>query len=172
MIAAMSDTLKARLAALIEEGSCDEVEGRPFLSLCTLESEMRYGLCLRDDELIWARAQEGPSGEVLIFASGADAVRFVELVEHDRDLLEERIASAARERGLDPEAAVATLPVVTVVGGLLEGRTPLFCRQALRWLRPTELRPLRAAIAGVAEDRAMPRDVRSLAERLIVPDDG
>lgn len=167
----MSDSVKARLAALAAEGRCDTVEGRPFLSLCVLESEMRYGLALRDDELVWARAQDGPSGEqVLIFSSVANAVRFVELVEQDRDALEATIAKAARAVGIDASEAVATLPVVAVATGLLDGRTPLFCRQTLRWVRPSELRELRAVIVGVAQDRSLPGDVRSLADRMTVPE--
>lgn len=171
MIATMSETLRQRLAALADEGRCETVEGRPFLPLCVLESEMRYGIALRDDELVWARAQDGRSGEqVLIFVTADDAVRFVELVEQDRDALEERIAGAARDAGLAAHDVIASLPVELVVRGLLDGRTPLFCRQALRWLRPTELRTLRSSIAGVADDRTLPRDLRSLAERLTVPE--
>ncbi len=166
----MSDSVEAQLAALAEQGRCETVEGRPFLPLCVLESDMRYGVALRDDELTWARAGEGPSGEqVLIFASRQSAVRFVELVEQDRDELESQIATAARAVGVDAADAIATLPVVDIVGGLLDGRTPLFCRQALRWLRPTELRELRDAIHAAAQDRTLPTDVRSLAERLTVP---
>jgi len=170
MIDAMTEGLRAGFEALTADGRCEVVEGRAFVPLLTLESEMRYGLALRDEELVWARAQDGAPGKaVLIFVEPGAEVRFVELVEHERDELESRVAAASEALGLDGAAAVASLPVLTIVGGLLNGRAALFCRQALRWLRPTELRPLRDAIAGVAEDRSLPQDVRSLAERLTVP---
>jgi hypothetical protein len=166
----MSDVLRERFDELTGEGMVENVEGRPFLALLVLESEMRYGLALRDDTLVWARVHRDRGGqEVLVFAGEGTAERFVELFEHDRRQLEDRLEAAASELGLDGEAAVLSLPVSDLVTGVLAGRRALFCRWALRWILPTELRQLRDAIAPLAGDRALPHDVRDLATRLTVP---
>lgn len=167
---AMSDQLRERFDALLGEGALDSVEGRPFLPLLVLDSEMRYGLALRDEELCWARVHADRAGQaVLVFAESGTEERFVELFEHDRREIEDRLAACAADRGLDGDAAVLSLPVAEIVGGVLAARTPLLCRRALTWLLPSELRGLREKIAPLAEDGSLPQDLRGLAARLTVP---
>jgi hypothetical protein len=60
-------------------------------------------------------------------------------------------------------------PVADLVRAVLDKRISYLTRLALAWLRPTELRELRAEILAVSKDSFMPSPVRDLAGRLVVP---
>jgi hypothetical protein len=164
LAAVMTSSIEQFGALKAQDGALDSVEGRPFLTLVTMESGMQFGLVERDGALCWARAASG----VLVFFEPGTERRFLEWFEEDREAFEDAIAEAASTRGFDGRAVADSVPAMALVEGILALRTPLVCRLALRWVLPTELRPLRSAIAGVAADRTLPQDVRDLAERMTV----
>jgi hypothetical protein len=57
-----------------------------------------------------------------------------------------------------------------VIRAVLEKEHPYLTRLALEWIRPTELRALRAELVAVTKAASMPLPVKDLAERLIVPE--
>ncbi len=162
---ALDEPFRAR----VEAGEAEQLRGHAFVALCTLESGARYGLCARLREelgpLSWARVHDG---ELTLLLPGTER-HFVELLENGRDALDEAIAQGARALALDADEAIASLPAPELVGAILETRSPHYCRLGLGFLRPTELRGLRDAIAALAADGAMPQHVRELAQRLVVP---
>ena len=134
--------------------------------LMTLESGSRYGLTLVGDHPTWAR-DDGSA--VTIFGEGTERA-FVEVFEQSRSEFDTLVDSGAAQAGLPVEAALFSFPVEALVRAMLATRSAHYCRLALAWLLPSELRPLRADIAPVASDTSMPHDIRDLAERLVVPE--
>lgn len=182
MGADVTSALRERLLA--DAGAIERVGGDAFFGLLTFESGCRIGLALGDAEqaaACWA-AVSGPAmdgaavdgaavdGAVLTKFAESDAIKFVELIEHPRADIEARIEQAAKELELPAQSVVFSLPVVELVRAMLEKERAHFCRQCLLWLLPSELRALRAEIAAVAENELLPRQLRDLAARLVVPE--
>lgn len=155
--------------ARVDAGEAEQIDGHAFVGLCTLESGARFGLCARLREelgpLTWARIHEG----ALTLLMPGNEKHFVELIENGRDALDDAIAAGAQAQRLDPDEAILSLPAPLLVRAILLTRSPHYCRLGLRFLRPTELRELRDAVAALATDGAMPQHVRDLAQRLVVP---
>lgn len=154
----MSEQLVERLRALRDAGDVDEL----FVEVFTLDEDGCFGLLLDGR---WATLRDG--GPVAFEPSTASV--FVQLLEHGRDEIDVLMAQGAAAQGLPPEAVAESLPAVALVGAVLGMRSHHYCRLALMWLRPTELRPLRAQIAALAEDADLPEQLRALARRLTVP---
>lgn len=135
-----------------------------FVPLAPLESGATIGLDVHGGWVIH-RTDLG-----LAHWAEGDEPRFTEAVELRRHQFEERLAAGAAAAGLPAEDVVLTFPSVPLVRALLHKRSAHVCRLALLWLLPSELRELRADIAAVAADTQLPRAVRDLAARLVVPE--
>jgi hypothetical protein len=157
----LDPTVRARLAAVLDEGRVEDVGGARFLPLVELASGARLGL---DEVGRWALA-EAEATELRPVVPGAERT-FVELCEQPRRELEARIEAAAGALGFSADALLASLPSVAIVRSLLGLRSAHVVRLALLWLLPSELRELRVEIAAVAADERHPRAVRELAARL------
>jgi hypothetical protein len=163
-----SSTLGARLAEILDGGGGEPAPGLAethILLLVTLDSGARLGL---DREARW----------VLVFDDGRPSARFAprdahlfhEPIEWKRRRFDDAVEEAAGRHGLDALAVVDAFPAVEVIRAVLAKDHPYLTRLALEWLRPTELRELRAEIRKVTVTDTMPVAVKDLAERLIVPE--
>ncbi|MEZ4440341.1 MAG: hypothetical protein R3B72_14685 [Polyangiaceae bacterium] len=160
----MAGILDTALAAALESGASETVDGRPFLTLLDFGTGRRYGLSLVDGEARWARALDGV---VVLFGPGTER-RFLEVLEHDRRGVDDRLEAAAAAAGLPGEETLFSFPVDALVAALLDERNPSDCRLALSWLLPTDLRGLREHIAPLADDSSLPLDLRDFAAHLTV----
>jgi hypothetical protein len=159
----MESTLRARISEIFAKG---EGTGEPpFLPLVTLDSDARYGL---DGELRWVLVAAEGSAPVAIDKANVHLLH--EGLEWKRDRFDDAVAEAARAFALPEDEIVFSFPVIDLVRAILDKRVSYLTRLSLAWLRPTELRELRAEIVAVSKDSFMPGPVRSLAERLIVPE--
>ena len=122
--------------------------------------------CSRCAEVGWAFAE----GDRLVKFAKETARHFVEVLEHPRRELDDRIEREAASRGLPGDETLFSFPSVELVRAILETRAAHFCNIALRWLLPTELRELRADIQAVANDEELPEALRDLAAHLVVPE--
>ncbi|MBW2454767.1 MAG: hypothetical protein JRI68_09660 [Deltaproteobacteria bacterium] len=157
----MSDDVRQRFDAIVEAGEAERVKDRDFVSIFTLDSELRYGLL---DDLSWAMAD----GDQLIpFQSGAETA-FIEVLEHPRSAIDERLEQGAAARGFPGEEVLFSFPAADIVRAVLAGSSQHFCRAALTWVLPTELRDLRDVIVAVAEGSKWPVALRQMAQRLVV----
>jgi hypothetical protein len=161
----MGQSLAAMVAAAFEQGRGEQVEQARFLPIFSLESGTRFGF---DESASWA-AQRATAPELLPFAPGRESV-FFEAVENRRPDVERLIASGAEAVGFDPEAVVLSFPAVELVRAVLTKQSPYFCRLALLFLAPSELRAVRPEIVAIARHPHLPRPLRELAERLTVPE--
>jgi|HubBroStandDraft_2_1064218.scaffolds.fasta_scaffold377077_2 hypothetical protein len=156
--------LGARVREILDGGGGEAAGELRFLPLVTLDSEARYGL---DAEARWIIVPaEGP----VVRYEPATAHLFHEALEWKRDRFDDAIEESARAGGLPPIDVVFSFPAVDVVRAVLAKEHAYLTRIALQWIRPTELRELRAAIKAVALAPNMPLPVKDLAERLIVPE--
>jgi hypothetical protein len=161
----MENTLGARVRELIEAGKGETIHGATALCLITLESQTRLAL---GADLRWiAFPPEGR--EPFIYGPGSEHV-LCEAVEWKRDDFEAKLEEGARAHGLPPDEVVFAFPAVGMVRAVLAKAWPYLTRLALLWLRPTELRELRADILAVARTPNMPTPIKDLAERLVVPE--
>ena len=163
---AMTKALEAQFDHLIVQ---DEVEfvgdaQQPFVSLLTLDSGAQYGLTRSGEELVWAVKSDA---ELTAFSSST-AKRFVELIEHNRRDLDDRIEAAAADKGLPPIETALSLPVFELARILLRGPSHHFLFATMRWLQPTDLRELRDELKKIAENEELPQPMRDLAQRLVV----
>jgi hypothetical protein len=160
-------TLGARVQEILEGGGGELVPGASerFLPLVTLDSGARCGL---DREARWLLVPEGDRPATR--CTPAAAHLFHEALERKRARFDDAIEEAARACGLPAEHVVDTFPAVFVIRAVLEKEHPYLTRLALEWIRPTELRALRAELVAVTKAASMPLPVKDLAERLIVPE--
>jgi hypothetical protein len=159
----MESTSSARIAEIFARG---EGSGEPpFLPLVTLDSEARYGL---DAELRWVLVAAEGTAPVVIRKDNVHLLH--EALEWKRDRFDDAVTEAARAFALPEDEIVYSFPVIDLVRAILDKRVSYLTRLALSWLRPTELRELRAEIVSVSKDSFMPAPVRGLAERLTVPE--
>jgi hypothetical protein len=168
MLEAMTELANALRSAHAAE-TAETHDTLCFVPLLTLESGARMGPCARiaaeDGAVGWA----AHDGDRLIPFSEANARHFVELLESDRRHIDDQIERAASERGLPVDEALFSLPAAPLVRAITVTRSPHYCRLALAWLLPTELRELRDDIAPLVDDTSLPHMVRELAQRLLVP---
>jgi hypothetical protein len=156
--------LGKRVREILDGGGGETAGEHRFLPLVTLESGARYGL---DAEARWLIVPaEGPA----IRYEVAVAHLLHEALEQKRDLFDEAIEEGARARGLPVDDVLFSFPAVEVVRAVLAREHAYLTRLALQWIRPTELRELRAEIKAVTRAPTMPVPVKDLAERLIVPE--
>lgn len=162
-MAPMESPLAARIAEIFARG---EGQGEPpFLPLVTLDSEARYGL---DAERRWILA--GPEGAAPLVISKSNVHLFHEALEWKRSRFDDAVTDAARALGLPEDEVVDSFPVFDLVRAMFERRVVFLTRLSLAWLRPSELREVRAEILVVSKDPLMPAPVRDLATRLVVPE--
>lgn len=161
----MSEELSTRVRDALEAGKGKTKDGVHYVPLVTLESETVIGL---DAELRWLAVppDERPP---FVYGPGNEHV-LSEVIEWKRADLEAAIESGAAALGLPEDDVLFSFPTVGIVRGILNKQSGYLIRLALQWLRTTELRELRADIARVAEDKYLPRPVKDLASRLIVPE--
>jgi len=157
----MSDDVRQRFDAIVEAGEAERVQERDFVSIFTLDSDLRYGLL---DDLGWAMVD----GAQLIPFQRGNETAFVEVLEHPRAAFDEQLEQGAVARGFPGEAVLFSFPAAEIVTAVLAGSSQHFCRLALLWLLPTELRGLRDAILAVAQGSDWPVALRDLAQRLVV----
>lgn len=161
----VSEALRARVAR--EE--VERIGTRSFVAVLTLDSAARLGLSIADGdeaEARWAVVE----GEVLTEFAHDKAIKFLEALENPRSEFDERLERGAAELGLPAEAVLFSFPVVPLVRALLEKDRPHFSRLSLMWLLPSELRELRVEISELVANDLLPRQLRDLAERLVVPE--
>jgi hypothetical protein len=158
----MQSILAERIAEIFARG---EGEGDPrFLPLVTLDSDARYGI---DAELRWVLA--APDAAPLVIVK-SNIHLFHEALEWKRDRFDDAVTATARAHGLPEDDLIDSFPIFDLVRAILDKHTSYLTRLALAWLRPSELRELRAEIVLVTKDKFMPAPVRGLAERLVVPE--
>lgn len=161
----MENTLGAAVRGLIEAGKGEQIKGLVVLPLLTLESETRLAI---DADLRWI-ALPPDDRAPFIHGPGAEHV-LSEVIEWKRDDFESRLEEGARAHGLPPDEVVFAFPAVGVLRGVLGKAFPYYTRLALLWVRPTELRELRADLLAVSKTPNMPTPIKDLAERLVVPE--
>lgn len=158
----MESTLRARITEVLAQA--EGADAPRFLSLVTLESGARYGL---DADLRWVLAAAETGAVVTL---DKDSVHLLhEAIEWKRDVFDDALADGARAHALPVDEVVDAFPVADLLRAVLDKRISYLTRLALAWLRPSELRALRAEILAVSKDSFMPAPVRGLAERLVVP---
>lgn len=157
----MQGMLRERVGAMLERGAGEPGAGAQVLPIVTVESGHRYAL---DAELRWHVL--APDGGRAVLAAGDAVEALHEAVEWKRDAFEE----GARQNDLPPDEVVFAFPSVPLARAMLSKRAAYLVRLALQWIRPTELRELRADIVRVASSAELPRPVKDLAERLVVPE--
>jgi hypothetical protein len=161
----MDEQLAARVRESLEAGQGQAIGDSRFLPLVTMDSETRLGI---DSHLRWIALP--PDGRPpFIYGPGTEHV-ICEAIEMKRDVFEARLEEGARAVGLPPDDVLFDFPTVGLVRSILEKGSPYLTRLALLWLRPTELRDLRADIARVAKTPNMPTPIKELAAHLIVPE--
>ena len=163
--ARMSDQtpLQAAICAKIEGEDVPRVGEEAFFFLFQLDSEIRYGLDGTGRWCLVAPDENALRG----FAPGTEAW-FIEWLEHARADIESAARKGAESCGLSVDLVEASIPAVELVRAVIVSRSVYGCRQALRWLLPSELRAVRAELAELAEDAAMPQSIRELARHLVV----
>jgi hypothetical protein len=157
----MTDAVRERFEAIVDAGDSEQVQERHFVGIFTLDSGLRYGLV---DDLGWALVD---GDQLTVFQSGNEPA-FVEVLEHPRREFDERLEKGAAAMGFPAEDVLFSFPTMELVRVMLEGSSQHFCRLAIMWVQPSELRPLRAVLSGVAESPAWPAALRELAARLVV----
>lgn len=169
-----ADVTAALREQLLAEGA-ERVGDHAFVSIVTLDSGARLALTMVgpvDDEGLptgdaqWAMV----IGQELSPFDPERVIKFAELIENPRADIEERIERGAADAGLPAESVLFSLPVVEIVRAMLEKNRPHFSRLSLLWLLPSELRALRADIVELVDNELLPRSLRDLAQRLVVPE--
>ncbi|MCC6521253.1 MAG: hypothetical protein IT373_01200 [Polyangiaceae bacterium] len=161
----MDPQLLAQIAALIAEGRGETWDTVAVLPLLDLESGSRFGL---DPKGIWVTIMPGHPAP-LCFGPGTER-RFAELLETPRAEVEQLLDARARAYGLPSDPLTLSVPSIELVRAVLGSGAAHFTRLGLLWLLPSELRLLRKEIAAVAVDNRMPRTVKEIAQRLVVPE--
>jgi hypothetical protein len=160
--------LPARVRALIDGGAGEPIPGGAagdrFLPLVTLDSGARCGL---DAAGRWILVPD--DGRAPVRWAPELAHLFHEPLEWKRDRFDDAIEQAARALGLPPDDVVFAFPAIEVIRAVLAKQQSYLTRLALQWIRPTELRPLRADIVAVTKQDDIPAAIKLLAERLVVP---
>jgi len=159
-----ANDLATRVAERIAEGAGESIAGASFLPLFALDSGAVIGL---DATATWVIVPDDGRPPI-ICVSGAEHA-LIEAIESKREDFDAQLEAAAREKGLPPEAVSFAFPAVALVRGVLSGPSAYLIRLALRFLRPTELRDVRAEIVAIAESKNLPGSTKDLAKRLIVP---
>ncbi len=157
----MSDALRERFDAIVEAGDSEGVQDRHFVAIFTLDSGLRYGLV---DDLSWALVD---GDRLTVFQNGTETA-FVEVLEHRRQQFDERLEQGAAACGFPAEEVLFSFPAMEIVRVMVEGASQHFCRLAMLWVKPSELRPLRSVLLGAAENSGWPAALRDLARRLVV----
>ncbi|RLB62164.1 MAG: hypothetical protein DRI90_09705 [Deltaproteobacteria bacterium] len=157
----MSDAVRQRFDAMVDAGDSERVQDRHFVALFTPESGLRYGLV---DDLSWAVVD---GDQLTVFQRGSE-LAFVEVLEHRRSEFDEWLEQGAAASGFPVDEVLFSFPTTELLQVIFEGSSQHFCRMALMWLQPSELRSLRSVLLGVAESTAWPAALRELAARLVV----
>jgi hypothetical protein len=158
-------TLRERVQAVLDAGGGQTADGHRFLPLITLESGGRYGL---DADLRWLVVS--PDGAAVSVFTPSSGHLMHEALEWKREAFDGALEAAARSFDLPVDDVVFSFPVFDVIRAVFARKSSYMTRLALQWLRPTELRELRADIKAILDQPNMPRPVKDLAERLVVPE--
>lgn len=164
MLSLMSDEVREAVASKVEAEEVEHVGADVFIPIFSLESGTRFGL---DEHGGWAMVEAGAQ-QLIQFQTGKE-MYFLELLEHARDAVEVQIGEGAAKQGLPSDGVTWSLPAIELVRVVCQLRKPHFCRLALLWLLPSELRELRDELAALSEDHKLPQALRDLASRLAGP---
>jgi hypothetical protein len=154
-------SLQERIAELCESGVGRKLADDLFLPLMTLDSGRDYGL---DGEARWAMIDD--QGGLVRFDEQS-ARHFVELLEHARREVEERLERRAAELELPVDDVVLAMPALELLAAMFGSPSPHFVRLALGWMLPSEIAALRGQLAEIAERSNLPLAVRDHARRLL-----
>lgn len=157
--------LSEKVRELLENGAGERAGDSRFLPLVTLESDARCGI---DADLVWVIAPADGSAPKRCVPGQEH--HFYEALETKRTDFDNNLEKAAAEAGLPADEIVLAFPAVAVVRAVLQKEHAYLTWLALQWIRPSELRELRAEIVKVTKLRDMPARTKELAERLIVPE--
>ena len=80
----MSDDVRQRFDEIVEAGEAERVQERDFVSIFSLDSDLRYGLL---DNLGWAMVD----GEQLVPLQPGNENAFVEVLEHPRASFDDQL---------------------------------------------------------------------------------
>jgi hypothetical protein len=160
-----SNELASRIHDAFEKGLAQEKFGVRFLSLAKLESGTEIAF---DRSMRWL-AVPSDEREPFVYGEGTEHV-LTEAIESKRDDFEALLARGATALGLPPDDVVLAFPSVGLVRAVLAKPSTYLMRLALQWIHPSELRDLRADLVRVSQDKLLPRPIKDLAERLIVPE--
>jgi hypothetical protein len=164
--------LATQLAALVAGDRAEAIGQERFVPVLELSSGARLALTVGVDsatgpgEPAWLIVEDG---KVTAFTP-ASAIAFVEPLEQPRGDFDAALERGAAAAGLPGEAVLFSFPAVELARALLARGQPYFSRLVLLWLLPSELRPLKAEIAQVAQNDELPQAVRDVARRLVVPE--
>ena len=164
-----ADVSEALLARLDTDENVERVADKPFFGVLTFDSGARLGFTIGSDDAAraeWAMVEEGK----LTAFDPVHAIQFVQLIETPRSEVDDGIEKGAAELGLPVESVLFSLPVVELVRAMLEKDRPHYSRLCLMWLLPSELRALRPEILALVDNELLPRQLRDLAGRLVVPE--
>jgi hypothetical protein len=161
----MSEGLSDGVRKALEAGKGATKHGITYLPLMTLESETELAL---DAELRWL-AVPADDRPPFVYAPDAEHV-LSEVIESNREAFDASLEASATALGLPGSEVLFAFPTVGIVRAILGKQSTYLIRLALQWLRATELRELRADLVRVSKDQNLPRPIKDLAERLIVPE--
>jgi hypothetical protein len=161
----MAESFREQVRVILEGGGGEALGDGRFLPLITLDSEARLGL---DASGVWTVVPN--DGRPVARCTPGNEHMLYEVFETKRGDFEEKLTQAAASAGLPGEETMLAFPATAVVRAILEKEEPYLMRLALQWLLPTELRELRAAIVKVTVTRDIPKVVKDIAARLIVPE--
>jgi hypothetical protein len=150
---------------LVEDGVAETLGDEQFVSVLKLVSGARYGVVAG---LRWAVVD----GERFTLFGAGNEKAFVEALEYVRADFDDQLEAGAAARGFDGMALMFAFPAIELVQAMLLSGSPHFSRLALAWLRPTEIRAVRDELIAVTKDTLLPKAVRELATRLVVPPNG
>lgn len=162
----MSERLSDSVREALDAGSKGVTKGGvTYLPLMKLESETEIGL---DAALRWL-AVPGDDCPPFVYAEGSEHV-LSEVIESSRQTFDTSLEAGAVALGLPADDVLIAFPAVGIVRAILGKQSTYLIRLALQWLHATELRDIRADLIRVSQDKTLPRPVKDLAERLIVPE--
>jgi hypothetical protein len=154
-------TLQEKIAELCEAGPGRMVGEQVFLPLLTLESGRDYGL---DGAARWTMCE---ADATLVVFDDDTSLRFVELLEHERRGVEDRLEGRAAELGLPVDDVVLAMPAVELLAAVFASPSAHFVRLAIAWMLPSEIPALRKQLAEVADRSALPVALREHVRRLL-----
>lgn len=162
----MNDDLLARVRAALDEGKGAAKAGRPYLPVVTLESETVIGV---DRDGRWLAVPPEDGQEPRTYGPEREHV-LAEVLEWKRRAFDDALEQGAAALGLPADELLVAFPAVELARAMLQHDSAYLVRLALQWLLPSELREARPDIVAVTKRSTLPRPIKELAQRLVVPE--